>query len=111
MSLWAEYKRERENVETLERENGFITYKIFKDECYIIDLYVRPDFRRTYLASNMADEVAALAKKQGCKFITGSVDTRANACTDSIKILLAYGFKLLKSEGFMIYFIKELSNG
>lgn len=108
MSLAAEYMKEREGTETLEKENGFATYKINGTQCYIIDIYVRPDFRKSGLAASMADEIAEIAKSEGCNHLLGSVDTRTQSATTSARVLFSYGFKLLKNEGFMTYFIKEM---
>ncbi len=109
MSLQAMYAKERENMETIEKEHGFLTYKFFPDECRMFDIYVLPEQRKSGLAAQMADEVVSLAKQNGCKILTGSVDTRANGATVSVKVLLAYGFTVLRTDGSMIYFSKEVS--
>lgn len=109
MSLQALYAKEREGMETIEEDHGFITYKALPEEYRIFDIYVLPEHRKSGLASRMADQVVSLAKQNGCKIITGSVDTRANGATSSVKVLLAYGFKVLRTEGTMIYFLKEVS--
>lgn len=109
MSMQAMYAKERENMETIEKDYGFITYKILPEEYRIFDIYVLPEHRKSGLASQMADEVGSIAKQNGCKILTGSVDTRANGATCSVKVLLAYGFKVLRTEGTMIYFVKEIS--
>ena len=95
-------------METIEKEHGFLTYKALPEEYRIFDIYVLPDFRQSGIAREMADEVCSLALENGCKIITGSVDTRANGATSSVKDLLAYGFKVLRTEGSMIYFVKEI---
>jgi GNAT superfamily N-acetyltransferase len=109
MSLQAQYAKEREDIDTIENEHGFLTYKAYPDEYRIFDLYVTPDSRQSGFASEMADRVASLALENGCKILTGSVDTRANGATTSVKVLLSYGFKVLRTDGSMIHFIKELS--
>jgi ribosomal protein S18 acetylase RimI-like enzyme len=107
------YSKEREGLDTIEEENGFLTYRALPSEespqeYRIYDLYVRPEFRKSGLASQMADRVVSLAKQNGCKILTGSVDTRANGATVSVKVLLSYGFKVLRTEGPMIYFVMEV---
>ncbi len=108
MSLYKDYIKERENRECIESEDGFITYKIYGIECYIIDIYVVPEKRISAIGRNMADQVAEIAKEQGCKVLSGSVVPSANNSTESIKILISYGFKLIKSEPNMIWFAKEI---
>ena len=112
MSLLADYNKERAGRETIESDRGFLTYKALPSdespqEYRIFDLYVSPDFRKTGEASKMADQVAMIAKEKGCKILTGSVDTTAEGSTTSTKVLFSYGFKILRAEGHMIYFIKE----
>lgn len=110
MSLYGQYIQERENKGIVESEHGFATYKLFPDlqECYIEDIYVVPEQRKSDLATDMADEISNVAKSKGYKFLTGSVVPSNNNSTASLKVLLAYGFKLLRSETNLIYFIKEL---
>lgn len=112
MSLLADYNKERAGRDTIESRRGFLTYKALPTdeepkEYRIFDLYVVPKYRRVGEAAKMADQVASIAKQNGCKILTGSVDTTANGSTESTKVLLAYGFKILRAEGHMIYFLKE----
>lgn len=108
MSLYASYISEREIGNVLETDRGFATYFINGQECYIRDIYVLPDFRQTNEAAKMADKISTIAKERGCSHLLGTVVPQANNSTTSIKVLLSYGFKLLRSETSMIYFIKEL---
>lgn len=111
MSLFAEYYKEREGVEVIERDLGLITYKFLPNGyCYIIDVYVKPDCRESRHCFTLADEVVAIAKEAGCSWLVGSVEpTLANA-TVSLKVLLAYGFKVshLDTARNLIMFIKEI---
>lgn len=109
MSLYPDYLKEREGIETLERELGFATYKIRSHDCYIIDIYVVPEARKSGLASQMADEIAAIGRSHGLKVLTGSVDTRDKEAVRNEKVLLAYGMRKAHQEDHMIYFYKELT--
>ncbi len=108
-SLYGQYIKEREGFEILEDENGFATYKISGKECYIRDIFVKPEFRKMNLASKYADEIAEIAKKLGCTHLSGTVAPMANGSTQSIQVLLGYGFKLLSSDNQKIVFIKEIA--
>lgn len=108
MSLYADYIKEREGIDTLEVDGGFATYNIEGDSCYIINIYTIPEMRKTGLASQMADQIAGKAKLAGCRYLLGSVDPRTNGATESMKVLLAYGFKLQGLNGPLIFFSKEL---
>lgn len=104
----AAYFKEREGVESISFDGGFATYIISGEECYIRDIYVEKDYRNRYLASKMADEITKIAKKAGCKYLTGTVMPSANNSTDSVKVLLSYGFKLHSAIQNGIFFRKEI---
>lgn len=107
-SLYAMYVYEREGKQIIESDRGFLTYSFFEDKCYLENLFVHPDFRKTHEASKMADKVAEIAKTKGCKKLIGSVTPSTRGSDDSIKVLQAYGFKLESSTNNFIIFTKEL---
>ncbi len=102
------YLKERENVDSIETEFGFCTYIINGDECYIRDIWIEPKYRQLKVATNLADKVAEIAKIQGCKYLTGTVSPRANNSTESLRVLLGYGMKLIDSNVNLIIFKKDL---
>lgn len=108
MSLYADYLNELGVRQIIEIESGFATYKITGNECYIIDIYVRPESRKLNLAASLADMIAEKAKEAGCTYLLGSVDLNSKKCSESLKVLLAYGFKLAKCEPQGIYLVKEI---
>jgi GNAT superfamily N-acetyltransferase len=110
VALLASYARERFGCET---ENdpgkGFATWKMLDPtSVYLVDIYVGPDFRRSGVAAELANRVAALALKAGAKRMIGSVETKSATATEAMKAILAYGFKITHVEGSMIYLAKEL---
>lgn len=108
MSLYADYLIEREGKSVLELEHGFAVYQFLGDTCYIVDIYVKPQHRKSGYASIMADKIAKLAKEKGYNKLLGSVDLRANGCTISMKALLGYGFNLKFCDGQTIFLEKEI---
>lgn len=94
MSLYSQYIKEREDKETIENDRGFLTYFFIPQGCYIQDLYVSPDYRHSHEASQLADQVVEIAKQKGISKLYGSVSPNSQGGTDSLKVLLAYGFKL-----------------
>lgn len=109
MSLYSDYLTERTNKSVIETDSGFITYS-FTDEntCYIEDIYIRPDFRKTREASKLADQVAEIAKSKGCTKLLGSVIPSTKNSTTSLKVLLGYDMKLLSSVNDFILFSKDI---
>lgn len=108
MSLWSKYLEERENKHVLETEDGFAVYQFNGDECYLIDIYVVPEKRKTGVAAHLADRVMHLAKVHGSKWLVGSVSPGAKNAHTSLLVLLAYGMKLTKSDKDIIYFSKGI---
>lgn len=94
MQLLANYIKEREGYDSLITDEGFASYKLMGSECYIKDIYVHPDYRKKHVASQLADEIARIAKNAGCRTLVGSVSTDMGDPTASTKILLAYGFTI-----------------
>lgn len=111
MSLYADYIKEREGRNIVEDEDGFATF-IFcgpeQKECYIVDIYVRPEKRKTGKAASFADTITDIARKVGCTYLSGSVDARTNGATESLWVLLRYGFHVVGVAENLIWFRKEL---
>jgi len=104
----ASYFSEREDFECLVKPEGFAAYKISGEVCYLKDIWVHKDFRKTGLASKMADEIASKAKLSNCRYLTGSVAIGLKSTTDSVKVLLAYGFLVHDVVNGGIIFRKEI---
>jgi ribosomal protein S18 acetylase RimI-like enzyme len=107
-SKWVQYIQERESTQVYETEEGFATYKINGLECYLSDIYVLPEFRKQNIASKMADQIAIIAKEQGCKYLLGSVCPTANNADTSLRVLQAYGMRLVSAKDNIIYMVKDL---
>jgi GNAT superfamily N-acetyltransferase len=107
-SNWANYIIEREGKFVLEKPEGFAIYHYLKDWCYIVDVYVAPEFRASRVAAKLAEEIAEEALKKGYKKLLGSVDTGANNATKSLQYLLKNGFKLMHNDGQLIYLEKAI---
>lgn len=113
MNLYKQYIEETTDTQMLETEYGFATYTTMFNEggyfdCYIEDIYVIPEARKTHKASAMADEIAKAAKDQGCHRLLGSVNLEIKDPTRSVKVLLAYGFEILNASQGCIWFKKDL---
>lgn len=108
MSLYAQYIQEREGFEIVETEYGFATYQISNEVCYIRDLFVSKVSRGRHVASDMADKICSIAKDNNCSELLGSVHPDAKGATDSLKVLLAYGFSLKGIQNGLLIFTKGI---
>lgn len=108
--MYGDYIKERLGDEIVERDEGFATYRYIERDgipcVYIVDIYVRPDFRKTNIASEMADEI--VRKSGTCKRLLGTVCPSARGSTESLKVLLGYGMSLHSCQNDLIIFRKEI---
>lgn len=108
IDLYKEYLKERENAELIYTEFGFITYKFLPEHCYIEDIYIVPEKRKSGLGVELEALVIEIAKALGYKKVLGSVCTDANNWKTSQKVLEKIGYVPLSQEGNVIYFEKEI---
>ena len=108
-SLYAQYLAEKTEDHILEIESGFATYRYLLDgACYLVDIYVTPEARKRYLATELADSISAKARERGCNRLVGTVVPSAKNSTDSLRVLLAYGMRLVSAGPDLIVFEKAL---
>lgn len=109
MSMYAEYIHEKTNNLIMETEKGFATYKYLDEQTvYILDIYVLPELRRTNAASTIGDNIVEIAKAKGCNRLLGSIVPSNKGSTESLKFLLAYGFRIESASNDFVVFKKEI---
>lgn len=97
-SHYGQYIAAREGFDIVENAYGFATYKITNDECYVRDIFVEKQYRNDGAATRLCDKIKEIAKGEGCTWLTGSVQPSMPYSTDSLKVVLAYGFQLASSQ-------------
>ena len=108
MSLYSEYIAERTDKHVYETDKGFIVYSLTEDALYIEDVFVAKDFRRQKICFEFGDYAAGIARFKGKSKLLGSVVPNSKGSTESMQMLLAYGFKLDSSINNFILLKKEL---
>lgn len=111
--MYEKYLYERENAFVEKDDRGFAIYKYEEIQgikvVYITDIYVSPEHRKSYAASQIADRIAERAvNDQGCVFMIGSVDSTANEPERSERVLEGYGMSKFHTDGNVTYFRKQL---
>jgi GNAT superfamily N-acetyltransferase len=107
--MYAQYVKERTDDHILETDQGFATYRFLNErQVYIVDLYIKPDFRKTGIASAFSDTIVDIARAKGCVELLGTVVPSAKNSADSMKVLLAHGMIPFSIEGNMILFKKDI---
>lgn len=108
-SLYAQYLSERTNDQILENEQGFITWRFLNDkQVYIVDIFVKKEFRKTKVASTLADYVCSIAKNLGYKQILGTIVPSTKGSNASLRVLWGYGMTLFSAEPDLIIMKKDL---
>lgn len=108
--MYVDYIKERTNKDCIYSDKGFATFSFNESSCYIEDIYIKPEFRKSGEASRLADEITEIAKQKGYSILTGSVCPSGNGSTNSLKALLAYGFKLVSCTHDFIVLSKEIGS-
>lgn len=109
MKLYVDYVKERLGRESIVIEDkAFITYEMDETECYVVDIYVRPDLRKTGIMAEISEKIEKIARDNGCKHMTGTVQVTANNSTNSLSYCLSLGYELWDVQGKVIIIKKEL---
>lgn len=110
MSLYVDYLKEREGIETIESEDGFLTYTMTEEYLYIVDVYTRPSARNEGVLRGLERQAEKIAKEHGLRFLMGSVALNVNGVAASLKVLhnRGYSFQSFDDDKKMMYFLKEI---
>jgi ribosomal protein S18 acetylase RimI-like enzyme len=110
--MYAAYLEERTEDRCYQTVEGFVTYRIIYGQAhasvYIIDIYVKPEFRRGGAAAKMADTVVERARQLGCKELLGTVVPSTKNSTTSLQVLLGYGMQLSGANNDLVIFRKDI---
>ena len=93
-SHWANYVEERLGVHTIENEDGFVTYHFTNGACYIVDVYVVKEKRKTGTAKKFLALLEEESLGAGIMTLVGQVNPLAAGATDSLKMQFALGFEI-----------------
>ena len=108
-SNYALYIKEREpNKRIIESNKGFATYILNEKECYIVDVFVRKEYRNLGVCKNFVETIRKIAKNNSCDFLTTSVCPTALGSTRSLEIALKCGFILDSSINNLIFFKQDI---
>lgn len=95
--LLADYNKQEYGRTIINNNDGFIMYSVHEGECFISDLYVRPEARTTITCKKLFSEVVNIANESGCGCITANVwipkDTDGVKQQRLLKCYLSVGFK------------------
>jgi hypothetical protein len=108
-SLFADYQKEREGIETIETEKGFISYKVEFPNCEIIDCYTKRGLRESGIATFLANQVFEICKDAGVVSVFCRTDDQASGVDISKKAIERFGFKFFKKKENITLFKMEVA--
>ncbi len=109
ISAYGLYINEREGKFIVEDTRGFATYLYMPEAVYIEEMFVKQPFRKLGVGGEIAEEIYKLARARGLKKAVTTIAPRAGGSTESLKAIVAHGFKLDSSNLELIYLVKDIS--
>ena len=110
LSMYEEYIKEREGLDVIKTNKGFICYRIEKNlNCMINDCFVLREFRNTKHGSFLTNQVFEICKEAGVKTVFCNTDNRANGVAISKFSIEQFGFELFDQDGPITKYRLEVS--
>ncbi|HEY5688532.1 MAG TPA: GNAT family N-acetyltransferase [Yeosuana sp.] len=103
--LYTKYLQEKEGKQTLEIDGkGFVTYKVVGNVCHICILFVAEKYRRGDIARELMNSVKQIVQ-YSCNAFTAAIFTKQNGTTETLRIILQYGFEVVgvKDDDILLY--------
>lgn len=110
-TLYGKYLAKVQNVQFLEDEQGFIFYKITKEECFIMEMGIDDAYIGTKKFKLLLDELTEIAKQKECTFISANIHVANPGANHSLRSALHYGFKLNRAENGVLLIILNFNEG
>lgn len=107
-SLYFQYIKERENLDFVEIEEGFFTYKINGDECYLNNVFLKPEHRGTPATIKIMNKIIEAAQSRDCKLISANVYLNDHGFHRTIKSALKLGFSFVLAQNNCVTIVKKL---
>ncbi len=93
MNMYEQYIKERENLEVIKTEKGFIVYRIDFPSCMINDCFVVKGARNERHGTFLTNQVFEICKQAGVKTVYCNTDERANGYDLSVHSIESFGFE------------------
>jgi GNAT superfamily N-acetyltransferase len=107
-SLYGQYILEKEGTQILEKDYGYITYKIIEKEIHIFDLFIVKEERNKNLGFILCKELESVAKECGCNYAMATIAMGTKGQTEALKFHLKYGLQLISASKDYIVLGKEI---
>jgi GNAT superfamily N-acetyltransferase len=108
IDLYKRYLLERDNTHLYAEDDCFITYEFCEGYLFIGEFYVVPEKRSAGIGRRISEIVEAIGKKRGYRNVVCTVCTSTNDWQQSLAIIKSGGYKEYKTDGDMIYLVKNI---
>jgi hypothetical protein len=106
--MFEKYMKERQGADCLKTEKGFLFYKVEGQECFIADMYIEPEFRKSGVFEGFIDALSEIALMKSCKAITATIYLNDKGCNRTLNAAFKVGFKLAQANNNVLFIVKEL---
>lgn len=107
-SYWKESRKECEDIDTFEDENGFFCYKGYGDRLHIDSMWIKPDMRNKKIGQKYQEMVFEHAKDNGYKEVSCCIDINHKYANENLAIYLHNKWKLGWLSGYHITLVKDI---
>lgn len=107
-SMYAEFIKEREGLDLIETNAGFLTFKIVGGECFIANMFIRPSERGSQLCEELLSNLFDYAMTRKCEVVTGNIHLNDKGCNRTLRAALKNGFNLVKAEHGVLLIAKRM---
>lgn len=108
MNPWARYLNERYGHESIEEDWGFVTYKIVPPFIALEDLYIVPEQRQRGAGTKALKKIEDIGRAHQATHVWAQVQLMDRGSTESMKAILAVGFKMIEAQNNRIVLHKEI---
>ncbi len=106
--MYEQYIKERENLDVIKTDKGFICYRIDFPNCLINDYFVLPEYRQSGHGYFLANQVFEICSQAGVKSVYCQTDDRATGVALATFTIENFGFDLIKKEGPLNFYKMEI---
>lgn len=92
--MLAKYFREKDGCETLEMPGAFAAFTVVKDQFYIAEMYVEPDFRKGPTKRELYEKMIELAKERKCTYAACHLPLNSLHLNERLNTFYTGGFRL-----------------
>lgn len=109
MELYKDYVKEVMNGrDIVYNDKGFLTYNINKDNIYLADFYVKPEFRKSHVGKELLDQVEKIAKEKNLDYLYGRAFFDVNNLPNFIEVWNKFGYETFSANDNYIQFVKRI---